>query len=165
MGLQQDEIFEGVVAYLDPAVLNAHPDVVAPPSPAPRPGPFLCIEADAQRSCWIELTSRPGRDRIEIPASARKGGSPRWRFSAVYVNDPRSTYVGAHAAFVAAARGDHWESSLERPCVDLQSVVGILRAVVAAKARRLGGTLALPDRRPVRTDQGQADRIRREARA
>jgi len=135
--LRAEDIIEGVVAYFDHEVLNVRKGVVRPPSLVTRTGPFLCIEADQERSCWTELTSRRGPDRLEIPIECRKGGSCRSREGPQFVNDPRSTYVAPHHVFVAAAAKEHRDTGYERPSISLETVAAILREVDDANGQRL----------------------------
>jgi predicted RNA-binding protein with RPS1 domain len=133
--LRVEDINEGMVAYLSDAVLNSHAEITRPPSPVTRSGPFLCIEADGQRSCWIEITLQARSDRVAIPQSARKGGSDTWRSTNQFINDLRTTYVGPHAAIALAAQAEKDVVGTSRPTVDLEFVSDLRQKVKLA-----GGT-------------------------
>lgn len=108
--------FAGIVAYLDPAILDRTPGLVLPAHPVQRPGPFLCLTINAGTARWVALTSQPGvaDTRIELPRDAVINATGRFT-EQQYLAQVRGAvcvYAGPLAAFVAASAG------LESPYIE-----------------------------------------------
>jgi hypothetical protein len=111
------EIVVGLVLELDQVALEQSAEVhsTLPQVTDPRPGPFVCIEANGDGSCWSPLTRISRRERLRILKRWKTGGTPQW------VNDPTYLNDGANLYFCTAA-------SILAACVE-QSAAGARRAV------------------------------------
>ncbi len=101
--LKFSDVRPGAVAYFDVSILNNDPYVRKPYSPATRNGPFLCYANSNGHCCWVEITTQPGNERLEILKEWRTGGSATWQVTPQYVNDGRTTYCGSTQCFLNAA--------------------------------------------------------------
>lgn len=153
MPLVLAEIAPGAVAYFDPDILLEDHRVGKPPYPAPRRGrvqngpvthpldPFICVEADSERSTWAPLTHQEkvvhGRQvRLPIPPTYRSG-SKKWLGETIFLNDGASTYVGPHESFIAAASREAAFTAIPRPQILPAGIANILNEVAARGGRRL----------------------------
>ena len=123
----------GEVRWFAVDMLNSDLGVEKPASPAPRNGPFVCYLARNGESCWVELTTSPGRAREAIPAVHRLGGNRLWEHLPQYVKG-EVTYRGPNGSFERATVNPNKLSGTAPPVL---SGGGI--CLVALTVRRLGG--------------------------
>ena len=142
--LFESEIRVGVVAVLDPSLLEEDLSVLRPASAVDRSGPFVCIEVSVGVSAWMALTSKRGRSvdgrspRLEVPVRLRRGGAGVWKDGPCFANHSFSTYVGPHRAFCDASHPDDEHTSATRPSIDAAWVGDEL----FARARQYGSKTA-----------------------
>lgn len=90
MILQLGEIRPGVVAHLDPAVLNSY----SAQSPLPvllrvaGVHPFLCVHSGDVSSLWVAMTSSSSRGRRVLLPREFKHGDRRWIETNTYIYGP-----------------------------------------------------------------------------
>jgi hypothetical protein len=137
MPLRAEDIAAGAVAYFDVGTLNADEDVSRPAFPTTRNGPFVCYQQVGNQSVWTPITTQFRRERLEIKAEWRSGGSPAWRENDQFVNDGATTYGGPADAFV-------WAASDEAPFDVRPAVTEPGVAAIVAEVRQRGGTLLEP---------------------
>ena len=118
--LTEAEMVVGVVAYLDPAMLDADPMVLAPASPTEGRRPFVCIGRAGKLSAWMALTSQagPNRSHLAIPTAVRRRGRGVWRTGPSFANKVFATYIGPHASFIGAAAHEDDFDAEDRPGID-----------------------------------------------
>lgn len=142
MPLTLSEIRAGAIAYLDPHTLIAQPEVEfwgpntalpgSPPAsrPTPRPGPFLCVEADGAKSVWVPLTTQASTTTDTYP---RRPVDPRYLFGAygklasgqTFLSDGAASFRGPNSAFVAAAAGEQPFPTGSRPTLSINGLIPI----------------------------------------
>lgn len=119
MALKAGQVRRGAVAYFDTTTLNEHPRIETAGSPAPNGElrPFLCMDPEAARNVWLELTMKPGDDRIAIGPTDKGGANQggHWLAGDSWVNDASSFYVGPSEAFVEASEREFMDG--RRPFV------------------------------------------------
>lgn len=118
--LTEREIIVGVVAYLDPAILDADPMVLAPASPTDGRRPFVCVGRSGSLSAWMALTTKPGpgRSHFPIPISVRRRGRGVWCTGPSFVNKQFATYIAPSANIIAAAAQEDEYGPEERPGIE-----------------------------------------------
>lgn len=137
MPLTTREIRTGSIAYFDDKLLLAEADVKHGDVHLDRPGPFVCVQVQGDRSVWSPVTTSSNQpDRLKFDTKWKRDGSPAWRNNDQYLNDGRNTFIGPNAAFLRAAADEQPFSPNRRPwlTVDGQD------AVLAEIAKR-GGEL------------------------
>jgi hypothetical protein len=139
MPLALRDISVGAVSYFEVDSLNRDSRITKPMFPTSRAGPFVCFEAQDGRSAWAAITSRQRADgkRLEIPRTARTGGSEKWRDVDLFLNDGACTYTGPDQAFVDAAQGERTFAASARPFIVAASIAQIVCEVDARKGNRL----------------------------
>jgi hypothetical protein len=137
MPLKLNEIVPGIVAYFDVSLLNRHSDLKQPASPTPRDGPFVCFAAVDGASAWAPISQQYRPERLLIKRAWRLGGNGAWISEEQYLNDGRTTYVGASQVFVEAAMRIDKCSAPNRPQVAPEGVA----AIIAEVHKRRGNTL------------------------
>lgn len=138
MPLSPSEVRPGAVAYLDYVALREDPLVDDGGTNINRDGPFMCVQAVGDRSCWIPLTSQARPERLPIQKKWRQGGSTKFRAADLYVNDGLNTFVGPTASFVAASKEEIAFTAFPRPSIRVAGV-----AAVIAEINRQGGPMVL----------------------
>jgi hypothetical protein len=131
------QAFAGIVAYLDPAILDRTPGVKLPAYPVARSGPFICLSLVGGASRWVALTSRPGvaDARIEVPRDSVINATGRFT-EQQYVAQVRGAvalYAGPLDVFVRAS------DALESPYIERRRPFVLpfgLAAIEAAIAAR-----------------------------
>jgi hypothetical protein len=138
--LFESEIRVGVVAVLDPSLLEEDPSVLRPASAVDRAGPFVCIEVSGHVSSWLPLTSKKGgrAGRIEVPRSLRRGGEGVWTTGPCFVHPMLSTYVGPHRSFCESSHPHDAHRPATRPSIEMEWV----RSELFARAQQQGSKLA-----------------------
>lgn len=109
--LTKELIVPGVTAYLSQPVLEGNAAVTKTMPQATlagaqaRPGPFLCVEADAEVSIWSPITHESHSKfypRLELIQEWRADGPKIWLQTRQYLNDGANLYQGEHGHFIAA---------------------------------------------------------------
>lgn len=101
-----------------------------PAFPTTRDGPLVCFQQVGNKSAWTAVTTQFRRERLEIKAEWRSGGSLAWRENDQFA----TTYVGPADAFV-------WAASEELPFEVRPAVSALGVAAIIAEVRRRGGAL------------------------
>lgn len=106
MALRKGDISLGAVAYLDYAKIIGNPDIQQIDSNLDRDGPFVCIQWTPVQCTWTIITKVHRDERLLLQKDWKLNGSDGWRNDAQYLCDGRNTFIGTHAAFVAAGAGE-----------------------------------------------------------
>lgn len=112
MALTSNEIRAGILAYLEPAVLHARPDVDCPARDVPPDmRPFICAFAEGGRSIWAGLTTqtRPAW----VPPEEFINGYGQMMLGRCFVHG--TVYIGPDDAFVTASANERPFPSGQRP--------------------------------------------------
>lgn len=129
MPLLEHEIRPGTVAILDAAPLNESSEITyANDKHEFRNGPFLCVQANAERSAWVNLTTQQDRRglRLEIKPEWRLEGSEIWRNKPQFVHDARKAFVGPNRVFVLAGANELPHRPHNRPCISAEGIEAVL---------------------------------------
>jgi hypothetical protein len=140
MPLTIREIRTGSIAYFDDKLLLAETDVKHRDVHLDRPGPFVCVQVQGDKSVWSPVTTSSNQpDRLKFDARWKRDGSPAWRNNDQYLNDGFNTFIGPNAAFLRAAAGEQPFSPNRRPWLNADG-----QAAVLVEIAKRGGEL-LPD--------------------
>jgi hypothetical protein len=134
--IEREEIEPGLVAFLDPRVLAAEADVFhTQDPPVIRPGPFVCVSVERDRSEWSPVTTEYRPERLAFPREWRSGGHPQWLRDEQYLNDGANLWRGPHEAFVIAS---HEESTTvsSRARLSTEGLAAVKAEIEAQRQRR-----------------------------
>jgi hypothetical protein len=132
----RDEIEPGLVAFLDPRVLAAQAVVShTQDPPVVRPGPFVCVSVDGDRSEWSPVTTEYRPERLVIQRRWRSGGHPQWLRDRQYLNDGANLWRGPHEAFLAASRAEV-TTALDRAFLSTEGLAAVQAEIEAQRRRR-----------------------------
>ena len=137
MALRLGEIRVGSLAYFDHKLLLAEADVRHIASGLDRPGPFVCIQKEGDRSVWTPITQDHRPERLVIDPKWRRQGSDAWQKGDQYLNDGRNTFVGLNDAFVRAGAKETPFVRYKRPYITAEGVSAILAEVKARNGELL----------------------------
>ena len=131
MTVHKKDLFSGSIIWLDPAVLNAHDQCLAPESPVPPKQflrPFLCYWRRPGVSAWLPLTTQQRTNRFEVLRRWIRHAFGRLRDDRSFIADFRTCYRGQDEAFLAAAARENIITG-PRPCIDTDALETIRREV------------------------------------
>lgn len=129
VSLLAHEIRPGTVAILDATPLNKSDEIsYADDKHEFRNGPFLCVQADSERSAWVNLTSQQDRRglRLELKQEWRLDGSDIWRNKPQFIHDARKAFVGPNRVFVLAGEAELPHRPHKRPNLSVEGVTAVL---------------------------------------
>ncbi len=136
MPLLLEDVKLGAIAYFDHHVLLADPDIDRDDDGLNRPGPFVCVQIDGDKSVWSAVTSEHRHERLLLQTQWRQNGSPQWRSINQYLVDGLGTYIGPTASFIRAAAAETPFVQYPRPSLTLDGVTAVL-----AEIEKQGGPL------------------------
>ncbi len=104
MVLQLCEITAGLVAYLEPSMLELYGGKCDLPDHyrVKDIHPFVCLEADQGTSIWTVLSSKYLERRLRIPTEM-KIGHPHWIAKDNFLAHPTQVWYGSDWAFVESS--------------------------------------------------------------
>jgi hypothetical protein len=135
--IDADEVLPGLVAFLDVEVLAADDRVVNMKDPRHgiRPGPFVCLSVDSERSQWAQITTEVRPERLEIRREWRLGGHPQWLGDPQYLQDGANVWRGQLEVFLAASHEELTDRT-NRAWVTEDGLREVVREVEAQRRRR-----------------------------
>lgn len=136
MPLPLEEVKLGAVAYFDHTVLLSDPDIDRDDDGLNRPGPFVCVQIDGDKSVWCAVTSEHRPERLLLQPQWRENGSRQWRTTPQYLVDGLNTYLGPIASFIRAAAAETPFVAYPRPSLNQDGVAAVL-----AEIEKQGGPL------------------------
>lgn len=143
--IDANEVSSGIVVRLDPAVLLCDDRTFhTQDPPVRRPGPFVCIAADADElTVWAGITTGARRHRLAIASSWRSGGNRQWRETPQFLTDGASLWCGPKTAFVAASYEERATVLRNRARIS-PAGVEVIRREIGAQAHRRDRPIAGP---------------------